>query len=403
MSDLFVTLITGSVTATFFTALFNRINSEKSAIHNESEWRNDLYYLSKQVNITREDLELFRTCLSASRGINNNILDKRTAKRFLEMDDICIFYYHYLVDDDNNFTKHIYEKNENYNFDKKFGKLSQRNIDNDYDYISSPKKSTIFRQLCRLLLKSDWEHRDSKNNILNRLSCVTKYNEIDRKAVGLLYSLDDIDIYKDKDEDKYKSLRKAKEDYEDKNKCLQKYVLFNNKDESEKDYFDRIANGNKLMSIDISKMILMISCITFIILTLFRFYLITSYFNKFELASDLDFVEKKFLFIPLLISIFYYLIILVLYFVIHLLSKKKNNKKKERKTWISKFSTRFCIHLFLFLIVYLILILKFYCWYSSLLITILSIIFLYFINNFAAKTFGFYDINLSYDLIDFDK
>ncbi|WP_105965019.1 hypothetical protein [Apilactobacillus micheneri] len=187
MNTILTTLLTSSVIATFFTSIFNRINSEKSAIHNESEWRNDLYKLSKKVIIMREDLELFRTCLSATRGIhkhNGKInFDKRTAKRFPEIDDICIFYYHYLCD--NNKFNYI-------NFDDINKRINfySKNVFNNYSYLNNENEAIVFRQLCRLLLKADWEHRDVRNSILSKISFIVKVTDIDIKAVDLIYSLE---------------------------------------------------------------------------------------------------------------------------------------------------------------------------------------------------------------------
>ncbi|WP_220728486.1 hypothetical protein [Apilactobacillus xinyiensis] len=123
----------------YITYSFNRNNNELNALHGESHWRENLTNISKKSLIRIEELELFRTCLSATRGFDNFNLDYRETKKDCDLDDYCICYYHYLLD------KYL---------------LKSSNI----QYSSNKFSDTvIFRQLCRLLLKSDWNIRISQS------------------------------------------------------------------------------------------------------------------------------------------------------------------------------------------------------------------------------------------------
>lgn len=88
--------------------------------------------------------------------MDNKLFDERTANRYLEIDDVCLFYYHYLL------------SNRLINI--------RRNM-----YVRGANERFVFRQLCRILLKSDWNTRDVKNSIMNKLSCFVKTSEEDKK------------------------------------------------------------------------------------------------------------------------------------------------------------------------------------------------------------------------------
>ncbi|WP_162255999.1 hypothetical protein [Apilactobacillus ozensis] len=249
-------LITGSVVAAIITAVFNRINSEKSSIHSESEWRADLYKLSQKTEISRQDLELFRTCLSATRGMDNKLFDERTANRYLEIDDVCLFYYHYLL------------SNRLINI--------RRNM-----YVRGANERFVFRQLCRILLKSDWNTRDVKNSIMNKLSCFVKTSEEDKKAVSLVYKVCDFTT-----------------------------LNANDIDYLQKQYFHFVKNGSSIISFDISKAFFIISLLMLIYQTLQWKYLThIIYFltSKGHFFSDFHYVISSLLASPLCFAFLIYI------------------------------------------------------------------------------------------------
>ena len=132
------------VVASFITPLWNRRNSEISELHSESVWRSELFKLSKKVKVSEEDLELFRTFLSATRGyigadglregVRFNHLDIDTTKRGRGLDDVCMVFYKTALN----------------RFYVSFG---------DGKLYLVPDMAIYFRQLCRLLLKEDWNRR----------------------------------------------------------------------------------------------------------------------------------------------------------------------------------------------------------------------------------------------------
>jgi len=143
IATVFAALI-AAVTAMQIARKFQRQNDEISNLHGESSWRADLFELTHVSKIDRESLELFRTCLSATRGIKvtkglrSRLVkyDLNEAKRTnLDLDDICIQYY---------------------------AGLNEKLI--LQDVITEDKLLISFRLLCRLLLKSDWNIRTSPEN-----------------------------------------------------------------------------------------------------------------------------------------------------------------------------------------------------------------------------------------------
>lgn len=76
----------------------NRQNSEVSTLHSESVWRERLFNLASTPNekMTAANIELFRTFLSATRGIRDtsNIYDPDCRKvKGKDLDDLCLYFY----------------------------------------------------------------------------------------------------------------------------------------------------------------------------------------------------------------------------------------------------------------------------------------------------------------------
>ncbi|TPR26300.1 hypothetical protein DY120_00980 [Apilactobacillus micheneri] len=199
-------LVSGSVFATFLTYVFNSINNDKNAIHNESEWRSDLYEISKKENINKENVEMFRTCISSTRGGCKYKFDKRFSDRYMTLDDIALIYYHYLINE--------------YNFKVDSNNHNNNDCSEKSYHVLNEEDSIVFRQLCRMLLKSDWEIRNKNNNLLNKIKCIVKTNETEKKAVSLLCSLSNyeyiIRLYADCNQKRYIDTIKGNDEYQNK-------------------------------------------------------------------------------------------------------------------------------------------------------------------------------------------
>lgn len=133
-----------------------RRNSEVSTLHSESVWREKLFTLASTPDdqMNAQNIELFRTFLSATRGIPDGSAvydpDCRKAEG-KDLDDLCLYFYADLQKELTAGAKTI-----------------------------SPNKSQVLRQLCRLLLKSDWNAR------IHPLNFEETNNEILYKAILLI-------------------------------------------------------------------------------------------------------------------------------------------------------------------------------------------------------------------------
>lgn len=255
MSDILTTLLTGSVMAAIITGKFG----DRNAIHGESEWRQDLFSLSKKTKLLKKDIELFRTCLSSIRGIPFQINRPNYYeydpyfKKNETIDDFCIVYYYYL-------------RNCFYN--------------KDICCIDGEDDIFVFRQLCRLLVKTDWNRR-TYTNILNcekleyNYPCIKAYVILKRKLKNTTY-VQYINNYKI---DKY--LKKV--DTNDKNNL----IVSNNK----------IIEMVKYRKI---KLLLLILLYVLFIIEIFK-ELLYSHFGKFSLKNITTISENKIIFILLII------------------------------------------------------------------------------------------------------
>ncbi|MCL0330834.1 hypothetical protein [Apilactobacillus xinyiensis] len=194
--------IVGAILTLFISPIFVRKNNEQNSLHSESVWRQELFDLSKTQSISGEQLALFRSFLSATRGMQEHDIkppligywiDTRVNGRDQNLDDTCLHYYYYLV--------------------QQFNSQRTNHITNDIDV-------AIFRQLCRLLLKSDWNNRIQEANILNILNCVERYEEMELKARIITKTRIDNNVYSD---DKYSEYVKRLDNISDKgNKNIKK-------------------------------------------------------------------------------------------------------------------------------------------------------------------------------------
>ncbi|WP_353486162.1 hypothetical protein [Apilactobacillus xinyiensis] len=411
----FVTsLITGSFLAAIITAVFNRINSEKSSIHSESEWRADLYKLSQKTEISRQDLELFRTCLSATRGMDNKPLDERTAKRYPEIDDICLFYYHYLLEHNLQIDTHynVIEKTKFVTSQKNPHLIisEQQKSSSSGEYVQGDKEKTVFRQLCRILLKSDWNTRDVKNSIMNKLSCVVKANEEDEKAIKLIYEVCDVNSLNDNQDGEI--------------------------DKHQKKYFEKVRNEKYRMSIDVSKILVVISFLVAIFCVVYPENLYTLINICHNLVNDNSAVNIKNYYAASFINnnhnginsinnyfhvmndnsdyqsiIGYYKMYIYNLFVYSLsfysflkFSDGFINAFEKELTQLESFFTHFYCRLYFIVFISS-------CIYNTinssifntLFLISLTIIFSHIINAFFVKFVAFKSINISYDFVDVKK
>ena len=161
MEDLLAGIIGAGISlvvAFYITPFRSRQNSEVSTLHSESVQREKLFNLAATPNkdMTAKNIELFRTFLSATRGIQtksyayNPNCRKSKGK---DLDDLCLYFYSYL----------------------------QKDLKAGASTISADK-SQVLRQLCRLLLKSDWNTRIHPNDFEQT------NNEILYKAILLINS-----------------------------------------------------------------------------------------------------------------------------------------------------------------------------------------------------------------------
>ncbi|WP_105988536.1 hypothetical protein [Apilactobacillus timberlakei] len=160
--------IIGVLLTLFISPIFTRKNNEQNSLHSESVWREKLFNLSCNTSINARDLELFRTFLSATRGIENQYFDRkkypldfRMNERKQDLDDTCLHYYYFLK------NKYSYELDRNM-------------------CIKTYKYTFIFNQLCRLLLKSDWNKRITSSEPFHFLQCIERYTEMEIKAILII-------------------------------------------------------------------------------------------------------------------------------------------------------------------------------------------------------------------------
>ncbi|TPR21469.1 hypothetical protein DY102_07195 [Apilactobacillus timberlakei] len=204
ISTLTASVLSGSVIATFISGKFN----DKNAIHNESVWREQLFDLSKKDCLTREDIELFRTCVSALRGIpyrGTYYAYDPYFKRNIDsnIDDLCIVYYYYLVD---LFDINKYYYNNALFYRKNRELIYFNDLNNDI---------VVFRQLCRLLVKTDWNKRtidsifncEKHNDTYKKCSLIlwrhirtsVPYNNYIRKCYGKRFNINNSNDYTSQD------------------------------------------------------------------------------------------------------------------------------------------------------------------------------------------------------------
>ncbi|QLE64026.1 hypothetical protein LROSL1_1209 [Furfurilactobacillus rossiae] len=155
----------GAVTAAVIAALISFLNSQSTALHNESTWRGRLYDLASVTSVGLEQLYGLRTCVSPTRGTTvhypkRNRFDP-TWRNDPNMDDLIINFVHVMI----------------------------ANINKSNKKTLTPQESEVFRQLCRLLLKGDWSFRKNKSDPSGYFHSADESDEQLKKAMLIVYRL----------------------------------------------------------------------------------------------------------------------------------------------------------------------------------------------------------------------
>ena len=177
---------TVSILLAYLKPFSDRRNSEVSTLHSESVWREKLFELATLPadEVMLKQVELFRTFLSATRGIgglavtqDNPMNDvpydpnvKNSDNR--DLDDLCLIHYQTMRKD----LKEAEQLNH--------ASDQQEQLNHASDHVSL-QNAEVMRQLCRLLLKSDWNRRIHDENF------VETEIEINVKAIAILRNIDD--------------------------------------------------------------------------------------------------------------------------------------------------------------------------------------------------------------------
>lgn len=168
-----------------------------ASLHQESNWRESLYRLTGCQKIGIKEVHLLRTCVSAYRSSSN-------AKSSPILNDPLISYQIEGAKDDEGKDKRI-DKSINMddliiNYCNYLSDLYYSSRPRSTNYWLNPKFDLVFRQLCRLLLKSDWEIRKSPSLFINGLEFFFPMGKPDyslEKAVLLFEGTFDISIQKE--------------------------------------------------------------------------------------------------------------------------------------------------------------------------------------------------------------
>lgn len=177
---------TVSILLAYLKPFSDRRNSEVSTLHSESVWREKLFELATLPadEVGLKQVELFRTFLSATRGVGgfdvtqdnpmNDVPYDPNAKNSdnRDLDDLCLIHYQTMRKD----LKGKEQRNH---------ASAQQKQRNQASAHVSLENAEVMRQLCRLLLKSDWNRRIHDENF------VETEIEINMKALAILGNIDD--------------------------------------------------------------------------------------------------------------------------------------------------------------------------------------------------------------------